>query len=290
MKTKIFLCSAAVVAITANAGWAMDLYGSLGVTGQINHVDNIVGGPAVGSPTQEPFDFAQYGFVGTVGSNFANGYYGQIDLRFQATDVPNNTDDTLHDGATFALRAGKDFGTSRFGGFLAYVNVTADDSVGSNKMQRLVLGIDGEHSLTPNTSVFGEIGGIGGPRGTQGSGGDDGIHDAVYALAGVSHQLSPSLSLEGQLGFANGTHDNDELDVKTAGIGVNYQTKTDGLSTFLRADYTDFYQHGEDEGLASTTIRFGLTFEFGANTGPSKRPRSLAPYEDWLGYSGGHLE
>ncbi|NRB18044.1 MAG: hypothetical protein HRU33_10890 [Rhodobacteraceae bacterium] len=235
-------------------------------------------------------NFAQFCIVGSVGRNFANGFYSQIDLRFQKTDVPSYTDDTLHDGGLIAFRAGKDFGSYQLGGFVGYVDVTADDSVGNNEMQRVVFGLDGAYSITPELSVFGELGGIGGHKGTQGTNGDDGIHDATYAIAGLSYDVSPAFSLVGQFGFANGTHDTDELDIELAGIGVYYQTKVQGLSAYLRADYADYYQHGEDEGLASTTVQLGIVYAFGGNSNSSKRLRPLAQYEDWLGYSGGHLE
>lgn len=288
---KKLLIGTALFALLAGTGSAQDYYGYIGLTGQSNHVDNILNDPAVGDPDQEPFDFAQFGLVGSVGRNFANGYYGQVDLRYQETDVLADTDDTLHDGSLVALRVGKDFGNSRFGGFIGYVDITGDDSVGSNKMQRIIFGVDGEYSINSNLSIFGEIGSIGEPMGTQGSGdGNDGIHDGVYAITGLSYSISPALTLDGQIGIANGTHDDDKLDMVIAGIGVYYQTNVQGLSTYLRADYTDFYQHVEDEELASTTIQLGVVYEFGSQGGTSRRLRALAPIEDWLGYSGGHLE
>jgi len=285
---KKLLVGTMLVAVSSSVASAQGFYGYLGLTGQINHVDNIIGGPAVGNPTDEPFDFSQYGIVGSIGTSFANDFYGQIDLRFQDTDVPETTDDTLHDGLLVALRIGKGFGDHNLDAFVGYVDVTGDDSVSSNKMQRVVYGIDGSYAISPALSLFGELGGIGAPMGTQGTGGDDGIHDAIYGIAGVSYDISPAISLSGQVGFANGTHDNDELDIWLAGIGASYQTNVPGLSTYLRADYTNFYQHGEDEGLASTTVQLGIVYAFGGAGQPSLR--ALAPYEDWLGYSGGHLE
>lgn len=277
-----------MVAVSSSAAWAQGFYGYVGLTGQINHVDNIIDTPAGGYPTDEPFDFAQYGIVGSIGTSFSNDFYGQLDLRFQDTDVPDTTDDALHDGSLVALRVGKDFGDYNLDAFVGYVDVTGDDSVGDNKMQRVVYGIDGSYSISPSLSLFGELGAIGATMGTQGTDGDDGIHDAVYLITGLSYDISPAFSLSGQVGLANGTHDGDELDIWLAGIGASYQTNVPGLSTYLRADYTNFYQHGEDEGIASTTVQLGIVYAFGG-AGQSSL-RALAPYEDWLGYSGGHLE
>ena len=287
---KKLLASTALFALIASVGTAQEYYGTIGLTGQSNHVDNILNDPAVGDPTNEPFDFSQFGISASVGRNFTNGYYGQIDLRYQDTDVPANTDDTLHNGSMIAFRVGKDFTNSRFGGFVGYVDVTGDDTAGSNKMQRVILGIDGEYSINSQISVFGEIGSIGEPMGTQGTDGDDGIHDGTYGIAGLSYSISPALSVDGQVGFANGTHDGDQLDMMIAGVGAYYETNVHGLSTYLRVDYTDFYQIGEDERLASTTVQLGIVYNFGSQGTSSRRPRALAPIEDWLGYSGGHLE
>jgi len=284
------LLGVSFLALSTNVLSAQEFYGYIGGTAQINHVDNIVDTPAVGDPDDEPFDFNQYGVAGAFGMNFANGYYGQIDFRYQKTDVPSDTDDTLHDGSMIALRGGKDFGTFRAGGFIGYVDVTGDQVGDDRKMQRVVYGIDGEYDLSPAVALFGEIGGIGGPMGDQGTDGDDGIHDAFYAIAGIEYAFSPNLSVAGQVGFASGTHDEDRLDLAMVGAQVNYQTNVPGLSTYLRADYTNFYQFGEDEGLASTTIQVGVNYAFGAASGSAGRLRALAPYEDWLGYSGGHLE
>ena len=280
----------AMIALAASPLSAQEMYGYVGLTAQDNNVENILGDPAVGDPGNEPFDFAQYGIRGALGMNFAGGMYGQIDFRFQDTDVPATTDDTLHDGAMVALRAGREFDGFRAGAFLGYVDVTGDDSVGSNKMYRAIYGIEGEYDLDGTTSLFAEIGGIGDPKGSQGTGGDDGIHNGTYALIGLNWSLSDSLTIDGHLGVANGTHDNDPLDINFAGIGANYQTNIDGLSAYIRADFTNFYQHVENEEMATTTMQFGVTYAFGSRNGSGNQLRALAPYEDWMGYSGGHLE
>ncbi len=287
---KKLLLSVSLIALSTNTVWAQDFYGYIGATAQINHVDNIVNDPAVGGADNEPFDFNQYGVAGAFGMDFANGFYGQIDFRYQKTDVPSNADDVLHEGSLIALRGGKDFGAYNAGGFIGYVDITGDRVSDNRKMQRVVYGIDGTYAISNSVSLFGELGGIGGPMGDQGTGGDDGIHDAYYAITGLEYALSPALALAGQVGYARGTHDNDRLDLSFAGVAISYQTNVPGLSTYLRADYTNFYQFVEDDGLASTTVQLGLNYAFGAGSASANRLRPLAPYEDWLGYSGGHLE
>jgi len=281
----------ATAGLAALPAAAQDWYGSVGLSFQFNDVTNGIGAPAVGFDTNEPRQFAQDQLDASVGALFHNGAYAQLDLRAIDTDVPAATNDTLHRGALVALRGGRRFGSFDMGAFAGYVDVTGDDTAGNNKMTRLIGGIEGRYHASPDLSLFAELGSIGSANGTQGTGGDDGIYDAAYLIAGASYRVSPRLSVEGSLGYADGTNDQDPVRIKSATVGLVYDFDAPGWSGYARADYSDYLQsEGGGNGIYVKTLQLGLTYRIGAQRSSARSLRRLAPYEDWLGYTGGHLE
>lgn len=286
-----FAISALVLGLTGMPVVAQDFYGSVGLSYQLNDGTNGVGNPAADAPNNEPLNFEQAGLDLTFGSRFGNGYYGQVDFNLMNTDVQSNADDTLQDASMIAFRGGRDFGNFQLGAFLGYIDATIDDTVGDNKVYRTFGGIEGSYSISSKLSAFGQLGGIGGPKGNHGSfQGDDGIHDGKYLIAGVNYELSPKISLNGSFGYADGTTDDDPTYIKTAGVGIDYTFNNPAISAYARLDYTDYYQAVENEGMYVTSLKLGVSYQFGAKGKRVKSLRPIAPLADWLGYTGGHLE
>lgn len=281
-----------VLGLSVSPGLAQQIYGSVGLGYQFNDM----GGPdTTGTPSDEPSNYNQLQTDLSFGVSFDSGYYGQVDLRYSDTDVMSTAEDVLHQGAMIALRGGRHFEKFSAGAFLGYVDTDSDSDVTDDDLYRVIGGLEGRYHFSDQFYAFGELGHIGGPKGDVDTDGLDGIHNATYVNVGVNYQILPKISVEGWLGYADGSMDDDPAIresalIKSIGFGVTYDFNVPGLSGYARANYSDYFQTSENDQIYVTTLQLGVTYQFGAKPSKSDRLRPLVPYEEWMAFTGSYLE
>lgn len=256
-------------AAPASGGWVGDFNVRL-------EASRLNGSPVSGSE-EDQFESAYTEIQ--LGRDFGQ-YFVQADIFGEATDVGSSNGSYAH-GFGGALHVVRDFSFGDLGAFFgAY---TADhDNDSTDDAYRYFGGIESRLDRS-EADYYLQVGYL-----FPGGGSDsDALNRAYFTRVVALRELTNTLSLAGELGYAQGEVDGDDTSIITAGIALNQQI-SESLVASLSYDFIKYDQSGENDVIREHIVGLSLTYSFGSGSSATSlgTPRLMR----WSGITGGQLE